>query len=67
MLNLRLERQKKGLSQSELAKTIGTKPQSISNWENGVSTPHYKKLKELEKFFDKTIDELFKSEDERVK
>ena len=60
ILNLKLERLNKGLKQSDLAKIMKTVPQSISNWENGISTPHYNKLKELEKYFNKPIEYLLK-------
>lgn len=32
-------RQEKGLKQTDLAQQVGTGYQSISNWENGVSSP----------------------------
>ena len=58
-LNLKAERLNRGLRQSDLAKIMNTKPQTISNWEKGISTPHYSKLKELESYFKKTIEYLF--------
>ena len=36
---LKLRRDIANLSQAEIAKALGVKPQTISNWENGVSQP----------------------------
>jgi len=61
MLKLKLERINKNLSQKQLASIIETKPQSISNWETGICTPNYVKMRKLEIFFNKPISELFTS------
>jgi transcriptional regulator with XRE-family HTH domain len=59
-LNLKKERLNKGLTQKQLAEKIGTKKQSISNWEKGVSVPHYNKLKKLEEILEESIEYLLK-------
>jgi transcriptional regulator with XRE-family HTH domain len=50
--NLKLLRSRSGLNQSELASRIGVKPNTISNYENGVSEPDFKILNLLIKIFD---------------
>jgi len=58
--NIRAARRSKGLTQSRLAEKMGTTTQSISNWELGVSVPHYAKLKKLSEILDMPMGELFK-------
>jgi len=65
-LKMKLERKKRGLTQTELAEMLNTTKQSISNWEHGICVPSYGKLKELEKVLDKSIDELLKPVDEEI-
>lgn len=36
---LRITRDRAGITQARLASELSVKPQTISNWENGVSTP----------------------------
>ena len=59
--NLKIARQKKGLSQTQLAEMVGTKKQSICNWEKGRSMPSYLKLTKLSEILDESIDYLLQT------
>ncbi len=52
-------RNKRGITQEALAKTMGVTPQTVSKWENDVTMPDVALLPELSVFFGVTIDELF--------
>ena len=41
-----------GLSQSALAKKLGIKPQSVQNWENGISSPKTTRFEKLANVLD---------------
>ena len=49
-------RNKKGLSQEELANRLYVSRQTISKWENDVVLPDANNLKELSKLFECSID-----------
>lgn len=51
-------RRRAGLSQEQLAETIGVSRQAISKWESGTSTPELDKLLVLSECFHVTLDEL---------
>lgn len=51
-------RNKKGLSQEELAEKIYVTRQAVSRWENGETVPNTDTLKLLSKFFDVSINTL---------
>ncbi len=51
-------RQKKGITQEELANFIGVSKASVSKWERGHSFPEITFLPLLASYFDTTIDEL---------
>ncbi|MGI5173376.1 helix-turn-helix transcriptional regulator [Treponema sp. OMZ 840] len=51
-------RKKTGLSQEQLADTIGVSRQSVSKWESGESLPELERLIELSKTFKVSIDYL---------
>ena len=51
-------RRRAGLSQEQLAETIGVSRQAISKWESGTSTPELDKLLALSECFHVTLDEL---------
>lgn len=55
-------RERKGLSQKELADILNITQGAVSQWELGLSRPTSKILPELAKALDCTIDELFKDE-----
>ena len=52
-------RNKKGLSQTELADVFHVSAQAISKWENGTSSPDIGQLPSIASYFGITIDELF--------
>lgn len=60
--NIKKERNKKGLTQSQLAEKIGVSKQTICDWEKGRSIPSYMKLKLLSKILEKPIDYLLEQE-----
>ena len=58
-LKIKIARQEKGLTQIQLAEIVGTKKQSVNNWEHGRGIPGYDKLKELSKALGLPMEELF--------
>ena len=59
-INLRTLREKKNLSQEDLARKLKISRQSISKWEQGISYPSILYLVPLTKIFDCTLEELLK-------
>lgn len=57
-------RNKKGLSQGELAEVFNVTAQSVSKWENETSSPDIGQLPAIASFFGITIDELFSYPDD---
>ena len=55
-------RKARGLSQGDLADTLGVSRQSVSKWENNTSVPELDKLVKLGELFGLTLDELVKGE-----
>lgn len=55
---LRYFRQRKKMSQKQLAELLHVTPQTISKWELNKSTPDYDQLIALSKIYRKSIDEL---------
>ena len=58
-LRIREYREELGLTQSELAKQIGTLQRNISNWENGINEPDCATIVKLAEIFKISLDELF--------
>lgn len=58
-LRIREFREELGLTQSELAKSVGTLQRNVSNWENGVNEPDCATIVKLSELFKISIDELF--------
>lgn len=59
--NLKSLREKKNLSQEDLAKKLRISRQSISKWEQGISYPSILYLVPLTKMLDCTLEELLKN------
>ena len=59
---IKVNRQKKGWSQDDLAKQLNISRQAISKWETGESQPDVDKLLVMSEIFDITLDELIKGE-----
>lgn len=57
-MRLKQLRTDKKLSQHEIAKVIGVRPQTYSNYETGTTEPSIEKLKELANYFNVTLDYL---------
>ena len=58
--NLRTLREKRKLSQEDLARKLQISRQSISKWEQGISYPSILYLVPLTKILDCTLEELLK-------
>ena len=57
-MKLKELRTKFKISQTELAKQVNISQKSISNYENGISDPDIKTLKQLADYFHTTVDDL---------
>lgn len=57
--NIRALRQRKGLTQEQVAQRLGVTYQAVSKWENGTNTPDIALLPEIAALFGVTIDALF--------
>lgn len=60
---LRTARKRSGQTQAQLAAKINVKPQAVTQYEKGVSTPSLERLVQLEKIFGVTDGELILSSD----
>ena len=60
--NIQAFRKQKGLSQVELARSIGVTPQAVSKWESGKSAPDISLLPMVASTLECQIDELFSSD-----
>ncbi len=56
--NLKYQREKKGLSVTELAKALNTSHQNISRWESGAVIPSIDFCVKLADFYGISLDEL---------
>lgn len=56
------EREKKGLTQEDLASTLNISRQAISKWELGTAYPDIERLIELSEFFNISLDSLIKGD-----
>ena len=59
------QRQKRGLSQSELAALLGVSNKAVSKWENGRAKPTTNTLRKLAAVLGTDVDELLKIREER--
>lgn len=72
MDNIKKLRLSVGLSQEQVAETIGIARSTLSNWENGVSIPDAEMVLKLSKFFNTTVNVIMdtgtieKSEQEKL-
>lgn len=55
---LRSKREAKKLSQTDVAQSLKVKPQFVSNWERGMSSPPTRLLKQIMKLFGISENEL---------
>ena len=61
---IKLLRQRKGVTQEAMAEHLGLTPQAISKWERDAATPDIALLPEISAYFGVTIDELFALSDD---
>jgi len=57
-------RKQKGLTQIELAETLGVGVSTVAMWESGKRTPNFKLLNDLSDLFDKTIEYILGTSDD---
>jgi len=57
--NIKALRAEKGATQEQLAEHLAITYQSISKWENGVTSPDLQLIPQIAEYFDVTIDQLF--------
>lgn len=57
--NIRVLRQRKGLTQEQVSACLGVSYQAVSKWETGANTPDISLLPALANLFNVTIDTLF--------
>lgn len=57
--NIRFYRLKLGMTQAELAKTLGVGQQTVCLWESYRNTPHMSNLKKLASVFGCNVGDLF--------
>ena len=55
-------RAERGLTQAQLAETLGVANRSVSRWENGVNMPDFSLLIAIAKFYDVEIGEILDGE-----
>lgn len=60
--NLRRLRLEKGLTQDQLANTLGVSVQSVSRWECGNTLPDVMLLPEIARLYGVTVDDLYREE-----
>ena len=60
--NLRRLRLEKGLTQEQLADTLGVSPQSVSRWECGNTLPDVMALPQIARLYGVTVDDLYREE-----
>ena len=58
MLNMKLERIRKNMSQQELADAIGVKSHVVSRWETGVNYPSIENLLKVSEVLNVSVDYL---------
>ena len=61
---IKLYREKKNMTQNEIAEILGVKATTVSKYEAGTLEPNIESIKKLSETFGITIDELLKDEDD---
>jgi transcriptional regulator with XRE-family HTH domain len=57
-------RKQKGLTQKEMAESVGVGVSTVAMWESGKRTPSFKLLNDLSDLFDKSIDYILGTSDD---
>ena len=60
---IKLFRERRNMTQVEIADILGVKPATVSKYESGTLEPNIELLKKLSELFDISIDELLKEDD----
>jgi len=63
---LRLSAKERVISQSQLARGLGVKPNTVSRWESGKYRPTPMDIEALSRFFDVPISSLYCEKDDRT-
>lgn len=58
-MELKVIREKRGMTQQQLADAIGVVRSAVANWESGLSTPKVQQLPALSDVLGCSIDQLF--------
>ena len=58
---IRLARIKKGMTQADLAETIGVSQGAVGQWEQGMTTPRTKHIVRLSSLLEIPVEELLKA------
>ena len=58
MNNIKRLREAIGMSQSDLADSLGVRPPSVWKWENEISPPKYENLLAMSKLFGCSVDHV---------
>ena len=66
MMNLRPQRERSGISQTQLAAALSVSQQAVAKWEKGVGCPMADKLPGIAKMLGCSIDELFSAEEKEA-
>lgn len=61
-MSFKEQRKKAGLTQMEAAKALGVTDAAVNQWETGKTMPAAKRLADVAKLYNCTIDELLKEE-----
>ena len=64
-LRIAENRQKRGLTQKQLAELMSVSPQAVSKWERGLAFPDPLFLDELSEFLGITVEELLIGKNEK--
>lgn len=62
MIGLYEQRKKKGYTQSDVAKALGVKQNTVCQWESGVRNPSLENVKRLAELLHCTTDDILKGE-----
>ena len=61
---IKLYREKKNMTQNEIANILGVRPATISKYENGDLEPNIESLKKIADLFEISVDELLREEED---
>lgn len=61
-MSFKEQRKKAGLTQMEAAKALGVTDAAVNQWETGKTMPTAKRLADVAKLYNCTIDELLREE-----